>query len=101
MEQQQLETVSELVPALWPSGVMGEGTWDDPVYVRTPHGTYYFVVADVERVVVEGEQRTVIVVREVEWAGGYRCGLPTSHTPHQWRRDIGGVMRAVQCDGAQ
>lgn len=60
MDEQQLETVQELVDKL--------GWADDPVYVRTPHGSYYFVVSGVERAVVEGEQRTVIVVREVEWS---------------------------------
>jgi hypothetical protein len=59
-ETKQLETVPELVDKL--------GWADDPVYARTPHGSYYFVVQDVERVVVAGEQRTVIVVREVEWS---------------------------------
>lgn len=67
MEQAQLETVSELVYALG-----GDGN-DDPVYVRTPHGTYYFVVQDVETAVVEGEKRTVIVVREVDWP---KCDFP-------------------------
>lgn len=62
-EQEQLETVYELFERL------GTEVHDDPVYVRTPHGSYYFVVQGVERVMVEGEQRTVIVVREVEWEG--------------------------------
>ena len=42
---------------------------DHPVYARTQHGTYYFVIEDVETVRVEGEVRSVLVLREVEWAG--------------------------------
>lgn len=65
MEQQQLETALEVVDALSEP----RERLDHPVYARTQHGTYYFVIEDVETVRVEGEVRSVIVLREVEWAG--------------------------------
>lgn len=61
-EYPQLETVGEMMAAL-----LNDGKGDDPVYARSALTDQHFIVRAVERVGVAGEQRTVIVVREVDW----------------------------------
>lgn len=57
----QLEYASDVIAALPPSGS------DMPIYARTPHGTYHFVIERVEQVEHEAEDVVVLVLREVKW----------------------------------
>lgn len=56
-----IEYVSDLIEELPTSGD------DKPIYARTPHGSYYFLLDGIEHVEHEGEDVCVVVLREVEW----------------------------------
>lgn len=58
---EQVETVADLLPLL-----DGESSRDRPLYARTPHGTFWFVVERVEATTRAGEDVAVLVLREVQ-----------------------------------
>lgn len=55
-----IEYAGELVPLLPRSGD------DKPLYARTPHGTYWFVIESVEHIERDAEDVCVLVLREVK-----------------------------------
>ena len=59
----QLETAVEVVDEISEP----RARLDMPIYARTPHGSYHFVIESAEQVRHNGEDRVVLVLREVEW----------------------------------